>query len=64
MWYPLKNNQAIKKGVALCKVANIKKVVKYMWQPRNDYDGRSVKKFLITTIQVNFMPIPSEAGMR
>ena len=45
-------------------MASMKKVVKYRWQPRNGCDGKSVKKILIATIQVNFVPIPSEAGMR
>jgi len=50
-----------KKGAALCKMASIKIVVKYRWRPRNGCDGRSVTKILITIIQVNFVPIPSEA---
>ena len=61
MWYLLKNSQAAKKGAALSKMAGMKKIVKYRWQPRNGCDGRSVKKFLRTTIQVNFVLIP---GMR
>jgi len=28
-YYLLKNSQAVKKGVALCKMASMKKVVKY-----------------------------------
>ena len=55
---------AVEKGVPLCKMASMKKVVKLRWQPRNGCDGRSVIKILITTIQVNFVLIPSEAGMR
>jgi len=51
--YLLKNSQAVKKGAALCKMTNIKKVVKYRWWPRNGCDGKSVTKILITTIQVN-----------
>ena len=42
-----------KKGAALCKMASMKKVVKYRWQPRNGCDSRLVIKILITTIQVN-----------
>jgi len=61
MWYLLKNSQAAKKGAALCKMAGMKKIVKYRWQPRNGCDGRSVKNILIMTIQVNFVLIP---GMR
>jgi len=37
------------------------KVVKSRWQPRNGCDGWSMA---ITTIQVNFVLIPSEAGIR
>ena len=37
------------------------KLVKSSWQPKNGCDGRSTA---ITTIQVNFVLIPSEAGMR
>jgi len=29
--YLLKNSQAVKKGVALCKMAGMKKVVKFRW---------------------------------
>ena len=39
---PLKNSQAVKNGMK-----NVG------WRPRNGYDGRSVTKILITTIQVN-----------
>ena len=39
-------------------------IYKYRWQPRNGSDGESVAKILIMTIQVNLVPIPSEAGMR
>ena len=46
----IKNSQAVKKGAALCKMASMKKVVKYRWQPRNGCDGRSVTKILMTTI--------------
>ena len=35
-----KSTQAIKKGAALCKMASMKKAVKYRWQPRNSCDGR------------------------
>jgi len=51
--YPLKNSQAVKKGAALCKMASMKKAVKYRWRPRNGCDGRSVTNILITTIQMN-----------
>jgi len=44
-------------------MASMKKVMKYRWQPRNGCDCRSVKN-LITTIQINFVLILSEAGMR
>ena len=60
-WYPCKNSQGCKK---LCKKTRVKKVVKYRWWPRNGCDGRSVEKSLIKTIQVNLVPISSEAGIR
>jgi len=53
-----------KNSVALCKMASMKKVVKYRWWQRNGCGGRSVIKILITTIQVNFVPNASKAGMR
>jgi len=34
-----------KKSTALCKMARVKKVVKYKCQPRNDCDGRAGQKF-------------------
>jgi len=34
------------------------------WQPRNGCDGRLMAKFLITTIQVNLVPNPSETWRR
>ena len=53
-----------KKGVALCKMASMKKVVKYRWRPRNGCDGRSVTKILITTIQVSLCClIPASLGI-
>jgi len=55
MWYPLKNSQAVKQGVALCKMASMKIVLKYRWRPRNGCDVRSVTNILITTIRVNFV---------
>jgi len=47
------NSLAVKKSAALCKMASMKKVVKYRWRPRNGCDGRSVTKILITAIQMN-----------
>ena len=41
-----------KKGVALCKMTGVEKVVKC--------DGRSETKILTTTIQVNFVLIPAQ----
>jgi len=50
-----------KKMCALCKMAGMKMVVKYRWQPRNGCDGRSN---LITTIQVNLCClIPASLGI-
>ena len=58
------NSQAAEKGVALCKMASMKKVVKYRWRPRNGCDGRSVAKFFITTNQVNLCYlIPASLGI-
>ena len=34
----------IKKGVTVCKMTSMKKVVKYRWRPRNGCDGRSETK--------------------
>jgi len=38
------NSQAVKKSAALYKMASMKKVVKYRWQPRNVGGGKSVIK--------------------
>jgi len=46
------------------KKAIVKKMGNQRWQPRNGCDGRLMAKFLITTIQVNFVPNPSEAWRR
>ena len=54
----------LKKVAALCKMATMKKAVKCRCWPKNGCDGRSVTKNLATIIQVNFVPIPNEAGMR
>jgi len=43
--YILKNSLAVKKGVALLKMASVKKVVKLKGWPRNGCDGKN----LITT---------------
>ena len=37
---------------------------KSLWWPRNGSDGESAARTLITTIHVNLVQIPSEAGMR
>jgi len=37
--YLVKNSLAVKKGVALFKMASVKKVVKSKGWPRNGYDG-------------------------
>ena len=42
----------------------MKKVVRHRWRQKNGCNGRSVTKNLITTIQVNFVSIPSEVGTR
>ena len=45
-------------------MTSMKKFVKSKGQPRNGCDGIVDGKKLITTIQVNFVLNPSEAGMR
>jgi len=59
--------QTVKKGVAKSgsptQDGKGEKVGKSKWRPRNGCDGWSMAKFLITTIQVNFVSIPSEAGI-
>jgi len=45
-------------------MASMKEVVKYRWRPRNGCNDRSVTENLVMSNQVNFVPIPSEAGMR
>ena len=60
MWNPLKNSKAVKKSCSPTvygKKARMKKGMKCRWRPRNS-------KILITTNQVNSVPITSEAGMR
>jgi len=44
---------AVKEGVALFKMANVKKIVKSKGRPRNGCDGVGYGKILITTIQIN-----------
>ena len=60
--------QAVKKGVAESgsptQDGKGEKVGKPRWRPRNGCDGWSMVKILITTIQMNFVSIPSEAGIR
>jgi len=64
--YLLKNILAVKKSAALFKIASVKKVGNQNGQPRNGCDGthKLMEKNLITTIQVNFVLIPGEAGMK
>ena len=57
-WYLLKSMQpSCKEGATLYKMARIKKSCD---SQKNGCDGRLVTKILLTTIQVNFVPIPSE----
>jgi len=62
---PTQKQTSCKKGAALCKMASMKKVVKYRWrQPRNGCDGRSVTKSLMMTIQVDLCClIPASLGI-
>ena len=53
-----------KKGAAHAKKTAWKKLWNPRWQPRSGCDGRIIAKFLITTIQVNLVPIPSEVWRR
>ena len=53
LWYLLKKQPNCKRNTAYAKMASMKKVMKYRWQPRNGCHGRSVTKILITTIQVS-----------
>ena len=55
-YYLLKNSLAVKKGVALFKMASVKKVVKHRWWPRNGCDGRSVTKHQLREF---VLPYPS-----
>ena len=41
MWYQLKNSQAVKKGVALCKMASMKK----LWNTGGSQEMAVMKKF-------------------
>jgi len=52
----IQNSPAVKKRCGRKK--------KKMWQPRNGCDGRLMAKILITTIQVNLVPYPSEMWRR
>ena len=47
-----------------CEKTAWKKLWNQRWRPRSGCDGRIMAKFLIITIQVNLVPIPSEAGRR
>ena len=55
-----KNSRAVKKGVAF-KKARLRKDVKSKVQEMAD--GRLMAKILITTIQMNLVPNPSEEAM-
>ena len=41
MWYQLKNSQAVKQGVALCKMASMKK----LWNTGGSQEMAVMKKF-------------------
>jgi len=51
--YPLKNNQAAKKGAALCIKARMKEVVKYRWWQKMAACDKSAANILVMIIQVN-----------
>ena len=57
MYYLIKNSQAVKKGVRPLKRLWWKKMWNPRWRPRNGCDGRLMVKILITTIQVNLVPL-------
>jgi len=53
-----------KKNCVAPKRPLLKKMWNPRWRPRNGCDGRLMAKFLITTIQVNLVPNPSETRRR
>ena len=53
-----------KKRCSPCQKTAWKKLWNQRWQPRSGCDGRIMAKFLITTIQVNLVPISSEVWRR
>jgi len=57
-WNLHKNSQAVKKVWPMQKMTAWKKLWNQRWQPRSGCDGGIMSKFLITTIQVNLVPIP------
>ena len=62
---PAQKQPSCKRGCSsICKIASVKKVVKYRWWPRNGSIGRPGTNISITTIQVNYVSIPSETEMR
>ena len=61
-WNLHKKSQTVK-GVVHAK-NSMKKLWNQRWQPTSGCDGRVMAKCLITTIQVNMVPIPSEAWRR
>ena len=46
-----------KKRSAALKMAMVKKMGNPRWRPRNGCDGRLMVEILITTIQVNLVPL-------
>jgi len=62
-WNLFQNSPAVKKCAAP-KKAIVKKDVKFKVSAKKWLDGRLIAKILITTIQVNFEPNPSEMWRR
>ena len=54
----VKSTAKLQTYVAHEKKDSMKKVVKSKVAPRGDRDGRIMAKILITTMQVNWVPIP------
>ena len=61
-WYLCKNSKLWKKCSP--KMPGWKKMWNQRWQPRNGCDNNSMAKILITTIEVNLVPSPSETWRR
>jgi len=63
-WNLIQNSPAVKKSVRPLKKAIVKKDVKSKVAVKKWLDDRLMAKILITTIQVNLVPNPSETWRR